>query len=241
MLDENDPAAPVAAPIDAPTPPVADAVDWKAQAIEAREALASRQAADARAEDKKRVAAKQAEEDEARKRGDFDRVLSTKEQELVALREANERYATAAQERLTAKVGRLPEAVQAKLALVRDALPIDKFEALVEAELGGTAPVDAAPLPPSPAVGSSGAPTGGDYQLHPETVGMLDDLYVPEHRRLIASKLGRFPVGGGDFKFRYQGTGDDRKDTLSTINLMNALSPGIDREARSEAHKRLFG
>ena len=231
-------------PLPGTEPPAPKGDEWKVKAEAAQAELAKVQARDKKRSDDEIAAKKKADEDEAKKRGEHEVLLKQRDAELAAAQAQAKVYADAAAARVDRSIKRLSEAAQKEIALVRDSLPLDKLEAFIEAKLEGgqTAPIEGGGVvtPPSPAPGGVRRDAKG-HQLHAETVMILEDRGADESAYAVGKSLGAIPVGGGDFKFRWKGTGDNKKDTQAFIALLNKAAYNPMRDNRSAVHKRIFG
>jgi len=209
-----------------------EAAALKARAEKAEADLAKKNEADA-------AAKKKLEDDEAKKRGDFDKLTRQKDDEIAALKARADRadaLEKASKERIDAAIAKLPDAAKKEIELVKDSLTPEKLEALVALKGGDTS----IPIPPAPGVGNRGGRKDGGYELNPVTVEVLDELYEPEQTRQTAKHLGSF-MRGTNPVFRWQGTGNDPKDTLSFINMMNKIAYNPLRDMMTASQERLFG
>ena len=208
-----------------------EAAALKERAEKAEKLLADRTAAD-------EAAKKKAAEDDAKKRGDFDKLAAEKDAEIAKLKAQADRGAElekASRTRVDAMIAKLPDEAKKEVDLVKDALSLEKLEAFVwaKAEAAGTG----GGLPPAPGVGGR---RGKDdsHELHKETKMVLRRLSAPREALEIGSMLGKFDRDG-DPVFRFRGTGDDEKDTESFIGFMNSIAVNPVREISDERMKRI--
>ena len=215
--------------------------DWKAKAETANAELEKLRAANKKRSDDEGAAKKKADEDEAKKRGEHEVLLKQRDAELAAAQAQTKALHEAAQARVERSTKRLSDAARKEIDLVKDSLPLDKLEALIDAKLEGGQVIEGGVVtPPAPAPGGVRRDAKG-HQLHAETVMILEDRGAGESKYQVGKALGAIPIGGGDVKFRWKGTGDDRKDTQAFIELLNKAAYNPMRDKTTAAHKRIFG
>lgn len=200
---------------------------------------------DKEAKRKQQEAATQKEKEtaEALKRGEHEKLIAELQEKLKATESEIGSYRKAAEERLNKKIEALPEAARAELELVRDVLPHDKLEKLVELKSAPQAQTeemksddDYTPAMPAPST-SAGGPRREKDPLHPGTVHILKALMAPESVFEMGRQATSFLSDRqtGDHKFRWSGTGDDGEDTRRFIRFV-AAGAADPWAARREAH-----
>lgn len=208
-------------------------------ALKARAEKAEADAAALRAKDKKRnddesAAKKKAEEEEAKKRGEFEALMAKRDAELKAANEEAERLRVATQKRIDAGIAKLGDAAKKEIEIVRGSLSLDKLEELVTIKLG-----DVIANPPSPGVGTGRRDGSGGHKIDPGTEELLVEVSASTGARETAKKLGEFKRDG-DSVFRWRGTGDDRKDTMSFVDMLNKIADNPIRDMREKARDRVL-
>lgn len=207
--------------------------ELKTRAEKAEKELAERKSAEA-------AAKKLAEETEAKKKGEYEKLLADREKENTELKKKAERadqLEKATQTRVDAMIAKLPDAAKKEVELVKASLSIDTLESFVATKL------EAAGIgiaPPAPGVKQRGGRTDKGHELHPETIGLLEDISADAGALETGKMLGTFERDGTPV-FRWKGTGDDRKDTVSFIDLLKKIAYNPLRELAAEQRKRVFG
>lgn len=204
-----------------PEPKAEPQVDWKAEA-EKRAAELDK----LKGEDKKRKdAAKRADEDKRAADGEAKKLYEEKSRELDEAKARAEALEGAARKRIDAQIARLPDDAQKRIALVKDALPLEKLGELVDAEaeaFGNTK----APPPATPA----GKRQGGKRQLQARTYEKLDELGIsPEvaerHVQVVETDLG-----GHVFKMAI-------KDVISKLQSIAVKSRPLSSDQYNREHQ----
>jgi hypothetical protein len=197
-----------------------------------REGVKKKRDADARA-------AKAEEDEAAKKRGEFDRILQDRDDQLS---KANERIAAidaATVKRIDTAIEQLPEAAKAEIALIRDGISLEKLEEYVNLKLTSVSNNQVNTLPsPSPSAGNKIAEVLDEStKIMNESKTFIEDLGGTQSTMAMTDLMKSFPVGGGKEKWRVGGTGDDDKDTRTFIGLMRKIghNPWRDLEERRAA------
>lgn len=239
-------------------PPLGDKAPPKDDATAAKLAAMQKENAELKAAEEKRVAdaeaaKKKAAEDAAKKKGEYEPLLAKKDEELSeaerklkAAVEENQSLKKAVVDRIEANIKALPEAAQAEIKLVRESLSLDKLQELVDlkAKAAGGGTGDVPPRTPAPNPGGMGGghKKGKDYEIHAETRMVMEELYVEDGVFETSKNMGRIDMGDGDYKYRYRGTGDDKKDTKSFIGMLRGVAQRskedmVDRMRDASAQK----
>lgn len=171
---------------------------------------------------------KDKEEQEALARGEHENLIKQLKEQLNQQSEIVENFKKQAQERLDKKIEALPDEAKAELELIRDSVPHDKLEGLVDMKLGkGAQSMELEPGTPAPPAPSAASGTGQRKEdaLDADTVKILDKLMADESVYEIGRQIGHFGINSaGDQKFRFMATGDDDEDTRRFIRLVKATS-----------------
>lgn len=169
-----------------------------AAAAEARARAAEERAAKLEAAEKKRkadeAAAKKAAADkDAAARGEFERLAAEKDAELARRNEELEALRQSQIEHIDGLIAKLPDNSKAKVAAVREDLPLPKLLKFVEAELADTqAPPPGSPAPSAPPPTSPGKTpkTKGKHELQAASYEMVERLgHDPSKMEEMASRI----------------------------------------------------
>jgi hypothetical protein len=133
------------------------------------------------AEAKRSEDAKKADDDKRVKDGEAQKLLAERQKDLEAANERAKKLEDSARARVEKQISVLPDEAKKRIALVKDALPLDKLSELVDSEIE-TAGKAAKKLPPN------GSPKGGDREK--EGAIKLDD----DHNKALRH-MGKNPKG----------------------------------------------
>jgi len=172
MAENTEPKTePTTAPADAaPAAPAPKDVDWKAEADKRAAELDRIKADDA----KRKAAAKKADEDKRAADGEAQKLYQQRTAELEEAQKRAEALEKATRGRIDKQIAKLPDSAQKRIALVKDALPLDKLAELVDTESEEAAST-VAPPPASPRTGRT---PDGKRKLSTRTYEELDRLGV---------------------------------------------------------------
>lgn len=175
--------------------------------------------------------------------------LTRTSEELEKARERAEALEEKARARVDRMLAKLPKEIQEEIELVKDDIPLDKLEALVEkrssssmkkpddgksdnkpdgGDSGGGKP------PPSVGVGGTKPKTNDGHQLHVETKDVLHDLYAKPRHYDVAEHLGVSAEG----KFGWGRSDDEHQNTANFIHLLDRIKAqptgGVDENILAE-------
>lgn len=190
--------------------------------------------ADARKRDQDKRTKKALEE------GKLQEELTKTTDDLAAAQEKADKLEAAAKARIARQVAKLPKEAQEEIDLVKDDLPFDKLEALVEkrtAAAVAAAAIDGVKAKdkdksgdhgktegggkPPPTIGVHGIDATRDmgHEIHPETKGVMKALYAREQQFDTARALGI----SSDNKFGWGRSDDEQQSTANFIHLLDSI------------------